>query len=92
MQPCQDGVDVADSLKTNDDVLIYTILYGPVEDYGLCTDFTGKTESPNITPQTAMSEMASPGNYFDDPNPANLTTIFQEISSDMAAGTSRLVQ
>jgi len=91
MQPCQDGVDVANDLKTNHDVLIYTILYGPPSDYGACTDFTGTTESPNITPQTAMSEMASAGDYFDDPDPANLEGIFQQISSDMAAGTSRLV-
>jgi hypothetical protein len=38
-----------------------------------------------------MSEMASAGDYFDDPDPANLEGIFQQISSDMAAGTSRLV-
>jgi hypothetical protein len=39
-----------------------------------------------------MSEMASPGDYYPDPNPANLTTIFQEIASDIAAGSSRIVQ
>jgi hypothetical protein len=33
--------------------------------------------------------MASPDNYYPDPNPANLTTIFQQIASDIAA---RIVQ
>jgi Putative Flp pilus-assembly TadE/G-like len=93
MQPCQAGVNEAATLKAAPDkVLVYTILYGPAEDFGDCTDFTGNTESPQITPQTAMSEMASPGNYYPDPNPANLQTIFQEIASDIAAGTSRIVQ
>ena len=39
-----------------------------------------------------MQEMASPGNYYPDPIPSNLTTIFQQIASDIAAGSSRLVQ
>ena len=92
-QPCQAGVDEADSLKASpNDALIYTIIYGSASDYGPCTSYTGSNESPYISPQTAMQEMASPGDYFSDPDPATLTTIFQEISSDMAAGTSRLVQ
>jgi hypothetical protein len=37
-----------------------------------------------------MQQMASPNEYFLDPNPSQLTSIFQQISSDMAAGTSRL--
>ncbi len=93
MQPCQAGVNEAATLKAApNNIWIYTILYGPTEDYGDCTDFTGNTESPQITPQTAMSEMASPSDYYPDPNPANLQTIFQEIASDIAAGSSRLVQ
>jgi len=39
-----------------------------------------------------MSEMASPGDFYSDPDPATLTTIFQEISASMAKGSSRLVQ
>ncbi len=92
-QPCQAGVDEANTLKgAPDNVLIYTILYGSAADYGTCDSFTGSAESPAITPQTAMSEMATSGDFFSDPNPATLTTIFQEISADMAKGTSRLVQ
>ena len=92
-QPCQAGVDEATTLKAApDDVYIYTILYGSAADYGTCDSFTGSAESPSITPQTAMSEMASPGDFFSDPDPATLTTIFQEISADMAKGSSRLTQ
>ena len=39
-----------------------------------------------------MQQMASPGNYYPDPDPTNLKTIFQQIASDLAAGTSRIVQ
>jgi hypothetical protein len=93
MQPCQAGVNEAATLKAApNNVLVYTILYGPPGAYGDCTDFTGVPEVPAITPQTAMSEMASPGNYYPDPNPANLTTIFQQIASDISAGTARIVQ
>ena len=38
-----------------------------------------------------MQQIASPNNYYPDPNPDNLTAIFQQIASDMAAGTSRIV-
>lgn len=92
-QPCHDAVNLASAYKAApNNILIYTILYGPTSDYGECQSWTGTRERPAITPQTAMQEIASPGNYYPDPNPANLTTIFQQISADMAAGTSRLVQ
>jgi hypothetical protein len=38
-----------------------------------------------------MKDIASPGNYYPDPNPANLLNIFQQISADLSAGSSRLV-
>jgi Putative Flp pilus-assembly TadE/G-like len=91
-QPCQAGVNVASTLKSApDDVLIYTILYGDSSDYGDCDSYNGNNESPSITPQTAMSEMASPNDYYSDPNPASLSTIFQEIAASMAAGSSRII-
>ena len=92
-QPCHDAVNLANTYKAPpNNVLIYTILYGPANAYGTCNSWTGSLEQPSISPQTAMQQIASPGNYYPDPNPANLTNIFQQISADMAAGTSRLVQ
>ena len=33
-----------------------------------------------------------PGNYYPDPDPNDLTAVFQQIASDMASGTSRIVE
>jgi len=57
-----------------------------------CLTYQQQKESPAITSITAMQEMATPGNYYPDPDPTNLKTVFQQIASDLAAGTSRLVQ
>ena len=37
-----------------------------------------------------MQQIASPGNYYAQPQPAQLTTIFLAISADLAAGTARI--
>jgi hypothetical protein len=70
--------------------LIFTILYNDGQGTESCQNWTGANESPSITPAQAMQQMASPSEYFLDPNPSQLESIFQQISSDMAAGTSRL--
>ncbi len=90
IQPCQSAVNDAATYKANG-VLIYTILYGDQSGGPACEDYTGANEVPTIQPWTAMQNIASPGNYYPDPNPANLQTVFQEISADMAAGSSRIV-
>jgi Flp pilus assembly protein TadG len=90
IQPCQSAVNDAATYKANN-VLIYTILYGDQSGGPACEDYTGANEVPAIQPWTAMQNIASPGNYYPDPNPANLQTVFQEISADMAAGSSRIV-
>ena len=57
---------------------------------------TATTSRPQITPQTAMQEIAGTNsvtgasNYFEDPDPTDLVGIFQQISADMSAGTSRI--
>jgi Flp pilus assembly protein TadG len=90
IQPCQSSVNDAATYKANK-VLIYTILYGDQSGGPYCEDYTGDNEVPQITPQLTMQEIASPGDYYPDPNPSNLQTVFQEISADMAAGSSRIV-
>jgi Flp pilus assembly protein TadG len=90
IQPCQSAINDAAGYKANG-VLIYTILYGDQSGGPYCEDYTGDNEVPQITPQSAMQQIASPNNYYPDPNPANLQTIFQEIAADMAAGSSRIV-
>ena len=41
-------------------------------------DYTGANEVPFQQPWTAMQAIASPGNYYPDPNPTNLVAIFQQ--------------
>ena len=91
MQPCQTAVNDAATFKAAG-VLVYTILYGDQSSGTDCQTYQQNNESPAITSITAMQEMASPGDYYPDPIPANLTTIFQQIASDISAGSSRLVQ
>ena len=90
MQPCQSAVNDAATYKANH-VLNYSILYGDQSGGPACQDYTGDDEVPALQPWTAMQNIASPNNYYPDPDPTNLTTIFQEISADMAAGSSRIV-
>ncbi len=95
MQPCQTAVNDATAYKGaagSAKVLVYTILYGDQSSGTACQTYQQNDESPAISSITAMQEMASPGDYYADPIPSNLTTIFQQIASDIAAGSSRLVQ
>jgi Putative Flp pilus-assembly TadE/G-like len=95
MQPCQTAVNDANTYKGSAGsakVLVYTILYGDQSSGTACQTYQQNDESPAITSITAMQAMASPGNYYPDPIPSNLKTIFQQIASDLAAGTSRIVQ
>ena len=89
-QPCHTAVNDATSYKSHG-VLVYTILYGDQSGGPNCLAWNNANESPLMTPQTAMQDIASPGNYYPDPNPANLLNIFQQISADLSAGSSRLV-
>jgi Flp pilus assembly protein TadG len=87
--PCGHAVADANTYKAAG-YLIFTILYNDGQGTESCQNWTGANESPSITPAQAMQQMASPSEYFLDPNPSQLESIFQQISSDMAAGTSRL--
>ncbi len=95
IQPCQSSINDATTYKANK-VLVYTILYGDQSDAPYCLDYDQDNESPRITPQTAMQKIAGVNavtgatNYYDEPDPTDLTGIFQEISADMSAGTSRI--
>jgi hypothetical protein len=47
-------------------------------------------ESPSISAAGAMQAIASPGNYYSNPNATSLTGIFTAISADIMAGHSRI--
>jgi Putative Flp pilus-assembly TadE/G-like len=52
---------------------------------------TSEPESPAITSNQTLSQIASPGDFYNQPNPGELNTIFAAIASDIGSGTSRLV-
>jgi hypothetical protein len=65
-----------------------------------CTPFTAGcyhkqsfngNESPTITSNSTLSQIASPGNFYNQPTPGDLSTIFAAIATDIGQGSSRLV-
>jgi hypothetical protein len=48
-------------------------------------------ESPAITSYNTLSQIASPGDFYNQPNAAQLDTIFAAIATDIGQGSSRLV-
>ena len=90
MQPCQSAVNDAATYKAQG-ILIYSMLYGDQSTGPPARTTPATTKCPFQQPWTAMQNIASPNNYYPDPDPDNLVAIFQQIASDMAAGTSRIV-
>ena len=99
--PCQTAVDIAGDSKAKG-VLMYSIAYDVSGDGAqACTADRGSIvngvtvtrtvpESPAIQGDEALQEIASPGNYYAQPEPVALTNIFLAISADIAKGTSRI--
>jgi hypothetical protein len=48
-------------------------------------------ESPEITSFTTLSQIASPGNFYNKADPGQLDTIFAAIATDIGQGSSRLI-
>ena len=92
-QPCHQGITSAQVAK-NEKFLVYSIGYdlnaGAVG-ANICENSnTGNPESPSITSQEAMQQIADPGSFYDHPSATDLAGVFVRISADIAAGTSRL--
>ncbi|MDX6591215.1 MAG: hypothetical protein QOJ13_411 [Gaiellales bacterium] len=102
-RPCGQSVNIAAASKAKK-VLMYTIAYdmtgagaeecymAPGAKYGN-NKFAGNSdvfESPLITANQALQQIASPGNYYAQPQPSALVGIFNAISADIARGHSRL--
>jgi Flp pilus assembly protein TadG len=51
---------------------------------------SSNAEQPSIQSYQAMQQIASPGNYYAQPQPSSLTGIFTAISADIMAGHSRI--
>ena len=72
-------------------VLVYSIAYDlDVSGAEACKADTGGDESPGILANQAMQQIATPGNYFYQPQPTQLVGVFDAITADLAKGTSRI--
>ena len=57
-----------------------------------CHHYASPTpESPALTSYNTLQAIASPGNFYNQPTPGDLSAIFAAIATDIGAGSSRLV-
>ena len=57
-----------------------------------CYHYQGRTaEYPTITSYQTLSQIASPGNFYNQPAPGDLDAIFAAVATDIGSGSSRLV-
>jgi Flp pilus assembly protein TadG len=57
-----------------------------------CYHYASNTdESPALTSYNTLSQIASPGDFYNQPNAAQVSTIFAAIATDIGQGSSRLV-
>jgi Flp pilus assembly protein TadG len=91
LRPCQSGVNSAAAAKQAG-TWVYTIGYSIGSDQCEQDRKSGILETPAITPDQALSAMASsPANYYVRPDTGQLNTIFTQVAADISAGSSRLV-
>ena len=89
-QPCHQGVTSAGYSKAAG-TLVYSIGYALADDTGGCTSYTGTAEQPAITVTQALQSIATnPGNFYNQPTPGQLNTIYTAIAADVTQGTSAL--
>ena len=89
-QPCHTAVQIAGASKAKK-VLVYSIAYDlDVSGAEACMAAAGGAEQPGILANQAMQQIASPGNYFYQPQPTQLVGVFDAITADLAKGTSRI--
>ncbi len=94
MQPCHQGVTSANAIKARG-TEIYSIGYDLNALNGganKCQDYNSNDEKPAITAYQAIQQIATDtGNFYNQPNPGQLNTIFTKVAADIAHGASKLV-
>lgn len=89
-QPCHQGVTSSGYSKAKG-TIVYSIGYALADDTGGCKSYTGAIEKPAITVTQALQAIAtSPANFYNQPNPGQLNTIYTDIAKDIGRGTSAL--
>jgi len=90
-QPCRQGITSATAVKAQD-VIIYSIGYDlDATGANICQSYTGADESPAITAQYALQQIASPGNFYNHPSASDLSAVFSAVAYDINAGSARLI-
>jgi Putative Flp pilus-assembly TadE/G-like/von Willebrand factor type A domain len=92
--PCHQGVNSAATIK-GAGTLIYSIGFG-VDDKSAntCKSALGGDEKVNgqtIDAKDALTEIASPGDYYNAPDDATLGSIWSAVAVDLLQGQSRLI-
>jgi hypothetical protein len=96
--PCHQGITSSQAAQSAG-TLVYSIGYDVQHD--VCKNANGTLEVPAISALQALQAIGSPGNspcdplvstqFCNQPDDAQLNTIFAKIAADLLAGTSRLV-
>jgi Flp pilus assembly protein TadG len=86
--PCHQGINSSATIQ-GAGTLVYSIGYDVGHD--VCRNANGSLESPGITAFQALQQIASAGNFYNQPDAAQLNTIFAAVAADLLAGTSRLI-
>ncbi len=101
--PCGQGATSAGVAKAAG-VLVYSIAYtangddcyaspGAIVNGNPVPGFQSQLENPDPGAEQAIENIATDPSYFYDvPSPTSLTGIFQRIASDLAGGSSRIVE
>jgi len=90
-KPCHQGVTSSNNAK-NAGTIVYSIGYALGDDTGGCDSYTGQAEQPPITVYQAMQGIASAaGNFYNQPTPGQLNTIYTQVASDLGHGASSLI-
>ena len=92
-QPCHAAITSAATAK-NEKFLVYSIGYdlnSTINGDNVCQNaISGADESPSITTFDTLTQLASPGGFYNHPAASDLSGVFVRISADIAQGTSRL--
>jgi Flp pilus assembly protein TadG len=94
--PCHQGIASSQAIQ-GARTIVYSVGYDVGHDIcqGLNKNAAGKyvqgAEQPAISALQALQGIAGPGNFYNQPNAAQLNTIYASVAADILAGTSRLV-
>ena len=89
-KPCHQGVTSSGYSKSRG-TIVYSIGYALGDDTGGCKSYTRVGRVALISVTSALQQIASnSGNFYNQPTPGQLNTIYTQIAADIGTGTSAL--